>query len=388
MKLTLLPWRKKTEVRAAPTSWDLLQAGTLGWPYAHSQHLVENLATVSTCVSLISSAIASLPAYVYQVSGKVKTELPDHPLQVLIDQGVNERQSWFDFIQSLLADTLLNGNSLAAVSRDVRGQVTRLEYASWRTVSPQMLPSGRLRYDVTPVPPGGMPRRLLDGEVLHLRDRSDDGYLGRSRLARAAETVAVGLSMERYALGLYQNGVRPSGVLEVPGTLSDQARKHVRESMEAVHAAPSNAGRFMLLDSGVVWKPMSISPDDAEFLASRRFQVEEIARLFDVPPPMIGHLEHATLSNVEALARVFLNLTLAPWVRKIEQAVKMAVLVEPQVILQLDSEGFVAGDVLSRWQAWQIAVGSQILTPDEVRQNEGYNPRPGGDEVVRQPGQV
>jgi HK97 family phage portal protein len=380
-------WRKKPETRAF-TSWDLLQAGHLGIPYVHSQHLVENLSTVSACVSLISSSIASLPAYVYQNQGNTKVALPDHPLQQLVDQGPNKRQSWFDFVQSLLADVLLSGNSLAAISRDGRGQVTRLEYCPWRTVSPQLLNSGRLRFDVAPTPPGAMPRRLLDGEVLHLKDRSDDGYLGRSRLSRAAQTVSLGLSMEHFANSTYRNGVRPSGVLETPQQLAPEARQHLRESVEALHAGPSGAGRFMLLEAGVLWKQMSLSLEDAEVLGSRKFQVEELCRLYDTPPPLVGHLEATTLANVESLLRVFLNLCLAPWITRIEQTVTRSVLVEPSVRFEMDTSGFLRGDALSRWQAWQIALVTQTLVPNEVRQAEGWNPRPGGDEVLRMPGQV
>ncbi len=381
-------WRKKPETRAAPTSWDLLQQGTLGYPYVHTQHLVENLSSVSACVSLISSSIASLPAYIFRNEGNVRVALPDHPLQVLIDTGVNERQSWFDFVQSLLADTLLNGNSLAPISRDTRGQVTRLEFAPWRTVSPQLLNSGRLRFDVVPVVPGGMPKRYLDGEVLHLRDRSDDSYLGRSRLSRAAETVSLALGMAHFSTRLYANGVHPSGVLETPAQLGENAMKNLRETFTAWQSGPSKAGKFLLLDSGMSWKQLSINPDDAELLASRKFSVEELARLFDVPPPIIGHLENATLANVESLLRILLNLCLAPWCTRIEQTFKRSVLVEPNVSIELDTSGFLKGDVLSRWQAHQIALTTQTLVPNEVRQMEGWNPRQGGDVPLRLPGQV
>ena len=187
---------------------------------------------------------------------------------------------------------------------------------------------------------------------------------------------------------MYLNGVNPSGVLETPAQLGENAMKALRESFAQWQSGPSKAGKFLLLDSGLTWKQLSINPDDAEFLASRKFQVEELCRLYDTPPPLVGHLEQATLANVESLLRVFLNLCLAPWITKIEQQFKKSVLVEPQVSLELDSAGFLRGDTLSRWQAWSIALTTQTLVPNEVRQMEGWNPRPGGDEVLRQPGQV
>ena len=179
----------------------------------------ENLSTVLACVSSIASAVSSLPTYVYRRIEQGREIDPAHPVTRLINRGPNQHQTWVDWIEWTMASVLLRGNALSEVVTDARGAVTELRPIPWEWVSVQLLPNGRLVYDVSEITSiyggTGGTRRLLQGEVFHLRDRTDDGLIGRSRLQRAASVVSAGLSVQDFANSMYYNGAFPSGALEL-----------------------------------------------------------------------------------------------------------------------------------------------------------------------------
>lgn len=372
----------RLEERAREVSWDALRGGVDTGTGIINPRMAENLSTVLSCVGAISSAMASLPAFVYRSLPRGREIDEEHPVARLITSGPNQHQTWADWIEWTLASALLRGNALSAIATDGRGAITALRPIPWEFVNVQLLSTGRLVYDVVEADAlyGGTsrPRRLLQDEVLHLRDRSDDGLVGRSRLQRAASVVATGLSMQEFANALYRNGVNPSGALEIEGRLDETQRallaKHFRESF----GGSSKAAKALVLDQGMKWHQISISPEDAEFLASRRFTVEELARLFNVPPPMAGDLSHGSFANVETLLRFFATGTLTPWVKKLESEFSRSVFGAASRSthkLELDLSGLLRGDPAQRWAAWKIAVDANILTTDEVRAEEGWNPR-------------
>jgi len=172
--------------------------------------------------------------------------------------------------------------------------------------------------------------------------------------------------------------VNPSGALEIDGHLGHDSFQHLKEQFREVFGGASNAAKALVLQPGIHWKQISINPEDAELLASRQFTVEELARLFNVPPPIIGDLQYGTFSNVETLSRWFAQNMLSPWIKKIESEFSRSVMGASRNThrLEIDLSGFMRGDPAQRWQAWEIAVRNNILTADEVWQEEGWNPRP------------
>lgn len=370
------------ETRAQEVSWDALRGGVDIGTGIVNPRMAENLSAVLACVGAISSAMASLPAYVYRRLDKGREIDETHPLALLIARGPNEHSSWPDFIEWLMASVLLRGNGLAEIITNPRGAVVGLKPIPWEFCSVQLLAGGRLVYDITEITHmhggTGRPRRLLQDEVLHLRDRSDDGLLGRSRLQRAAAAVQSGLSMQAFGNALYVNGVRPSGTLSAAGSISDETAARLAREFHGIHAGPNNAAKTIVMGDGLKWEAMSITPEDAEFLASRRFSVEELCRLFGVPPPVAGDLSHGTFSNVESLLRWFAQATLTPWCRKLEAEFTRSVFsaaTRATHQLELDLSGLLRGDPTARWQSHAIAVDKGILTADEVREIEGWNPR-------------
>lgn len=387
-------WRRKREERAQEWgSLDPRLAEAFGIVRSTSGASVtpmaaENLSTLFACVQAITAGIASLPALVYRSTEGGREEAPDHPLSRLIRDGVNDRESWPDFLESALANALLRGNGLAEIVTDDRGRLRELHGIPWAWVSPRIVNSGRLVFDWmdsygTRGAPGQM-RRLLNSEVVHIKDRSDDGVLGRSRLSRARETIGTALAVQAFAGSTYANQATPKGVLSFKARLNSDQLLRVKEMWRDLFAGPDNAAKTLILDQDGEFKPMSVSPEDAELLASRRFTTEELARLYNVPPPIVGIWDHSSFTNSETAGRWFAIFTLTPWIRKIETEFARAVL-GPGYSLEIDLSGLTRGDYAARWNAHKIAVGSRILTPNEVREAEGYNPRPDGDALAVEP---
>ena len=373
------------ETRAEDPSWTALAALSPAGAAVNAR-TAENLSTVLACTSAISTAISSLPAWVFRRSEDGRDVDQAHPVMRLIRRGPNQHQTWCDFIEWLIASTLLRGNGLAEIEVDARGAVVGLVPIPWEWVNVQLLPSGRLVYDLTEITSihggSGRSRRLLQHEVLHLRDRSDDGLVGRSRLQRAAAVVQGALSISEFSGAMFLNGINPSGALQLAGKLSDQALKDLGNRFREAFAGPSKAARAMVLDQGLTWQQISVTPEDAELLASRRFTTEELARLFGCPPPIIGDLSHGTFTNSETAGRWFAQHTLTPWIRKIETEFTRSVFSAATAAsheLELDLSGFLRGDPETRWASHEIAVRNRILTPNEVRRVEGWNARTGGD---------
>jgi HK97 family phage portal protein len=367
------------ETRAVDPSWSALSA-TVGQGQAVSARTAENIAAVHACVSAISSAIASLPAYIHRLTGENRKELASHPLASLIRHGVNSHQSWPDFLESMLASVLLRGNALAAIERDAQGQVAALRFIPWDFVSVSLLPSGRLAYDVSEqsgyLGHIGKRYRLLEGEAIHLKDRSDDGLLGRSRLARCLGAVQTAIETHEHARNTFSNGANPAGAVKMPNWLTAEQMHQMRQGLNSNYAGSANAGKLMILQGGLDWQSIQVTPEDAELLASRKFSVEEIARVFQVPPPLIQDLSHGTFTNSREAARWFAQFTLSPWANKLEREFARTLFApESGLALEIDLSGLLRGDPETRWQSHKIAVEAGILSPNEVREIEGYAPQ-------------
>jgi HK97 family phage portal protein len=348
----------------------------------------ESLSAVLGCVDSIASALSSLPCWVYRATPQGRTVEEQHPLMRLIRRGPNRWQTWPDFVQWLAASVLLRGNALVEVVADPRtGAVVELKPIPWENVSVSLLPSGRLAYDITEITSlygvagggTGRMRRLLADEVVHLKDRSDDSLVGRSRLARAGAVVSAGLSLQHFVAALHENGLTPSGFFQMEQTLSDRQREQVKARLHQ-YMGSKNARKTMILEAGMKYQPVTISPEDAEVLESRRFSVEEIARIFQVPPPIIGDLTHGTFTNSETLIRYFATNTLSSWCRKIEAEFSRVLLPDDSISLELDLSGLLRGDPETRWKSHEIAIRNRVLLVNEVREMEGWGPIEGGDQ--------
>jgi len=384
-------FRRKVETRAADDpSWDGVR-GLSGLNTTPGGALInprqaEALSIVSSCVDRIADGVASLPVYIYREQAGGRDVDAQHPLAGLVARGPNARQSWPDFATWWMRQALLWGNGLVEIVTNGAGRLSELRAIPWWCVSPQVLASGRMVYDVTDVVSiyggTGRQRRLLDTEVLHLKDVSDDGLLGRARLARAHGALFNALAVQEFASSYMQNRAVPSIVITTEGNYSEDQFKRFREQIHNAHTGPSKAGRILLLDKSRDVKVISPSAEDIELLDSRKFAAEEIARLFQVPPPLVGIWDNSSFTNSETAGRWFAQHTLGPWLRRIEAEIERKLLSGPSPRqIEFDLSGLLRGDPETRWKSHQIAVTCGILTPNEVREVEGWKPRPGGDEL-------
>ncbi len=371
------------EQRNFDPSWNAVSPG-LGAPAAVNARASENISAVYACTSAISSALAYIPALVYRRDAQGnRIEAINHPLTRLTRVGVNAQMTWPEFVEHIVASALLTGNGLAEIKTNQRGQVVALEFIPWSHVSVEHLSSGRLAYDVSDPLGKGRARRLLQGEVLHLRDRTDDGLIGRSRLSRAGETVAGVAAANAFAKGFLDRGGYPSGILSFPGMMKPEQREALHRSFTERHTGANNVGRVLVLDNGLTWTTAAISPEDAELLESRKFGIEEICRLFQMPPPLVQDYSHNTFTNSETAGRWFAQFTLAPWARKLEAEFARSLFpANSGLELEFDLSGFLRGDPQTRWAAHKIAIETGVLDADEVRHIEGWNPRKKAETVL------
>ena len=342
--------------------------------------LAENLATVSACVGAISSTMASLPAYVYRRTADGREELGAHPVARLLRRP-NAYQTWPDWMEWTMAQVLLHGNAVSVIDHDGAGRVIALRPLPWGALQMFRLPSGRLVYDVVHDASmgvrGGGVRRYFAEEVFHLRDRSDDAVIGRSRISRAPEVLGSASALQEWTGTMWRNHATPSGVYSVEGTLNSDQYDQLRAHIESKMVGAANARRPLIVDRNAKWTPLAVSPEDAEVLASRRFTVEELCRLFQVPPPIVQDYTHNTFTNAAQASLWFAQISLAPWARKIEAEFSRSVFgaASTDCFLEVDLSGLMRGDYEARWKAHEIAVRNQILDTNEVREIEGWNPR-------------
>jgi len=344
-------------------------------------HAAENLATIAACVGAISSGLASLPILVYARSTTSRREAATHPVaSVLRDAGP-------DFIETLMSSTCLHGNGIAVIGYDAASRPASLTPIPWNQCRVSMLPSGTLAYDVTPASypygPVGAPKRYLQEDIIHLRDRSDDGLIGRSRISRSAEVIGNAIALQEFASAAWRNQGTPSGAVEIEASLNETQYRRLSEQVDSSVRGVANARKVLILDNKTTWKSISISPEDAEVLASRRFTVEELCRLYQVPPPLVQSYEFNTFTNSAAAGRWFAQFCLASWARKLEAELGRKLLSSGYEI-EIDLSGLLRGDPETRWASNVAAVNAGILSVNEIREAEGYGPVPGGELPQRQ----
>jgi len=371
--LSRLFGRRAPETRAL--DWPAAFGGIVGTPGAPvSPATAEGLSAVTACIGVIASGLSSLPARVYRSTRDGRVELPDHPVARLIARP-NGYQTFPEMLETWVSSALVHGNGVLQIETDSAGRAAELLPVPWPSVSPVILPSKRLALDV--VGGTGQRRRLLDGEYVILRDRADEeGYIGRSRLARAGETLQAAVGLARHSAAIWDNAARPSGVVTLPHGISPEGFRRARAQFDGANTGASNAGKVVYLDKDSTFAPISVPPEQAEVLKSRLFSIQEICRIFQVPPPLVQDYANNTFTNAAQADLWFARQSLMPWARKIEAAFSRSVFTEPDLHLEIDFSGLVRGDYAARWQSYAIARQHNILSEAEIREAEGYNPRP------------
>ena len=341
----------------------------------------EGISAVYARVSAISETVASLPLILFKRDGEDRTRASEHPLYRVLHDQANEHQTALEFREAMQAAVLLRGNAYARIEFDSAGQVVALWPINPDRVS--VIRNGdKLAYEYTDSDSKVI--RLLSHEVLHLRHRlGPDGVLGVSPIQAARGVIDLAQAEQDHGAGTFANGTRLSGVLKFPGMLKPEQRLAIRESWASQHAGGANAGKTAILESGVEFQQVSMTLEDAEWIAARQFSVEEVARLFRVPPTVIGDLRHGNYSNSVEMARQFVTLSLRRHLVAWEQAIQSKLLTEAGrriYFAEHQVEGLLRGDATTRAAFYASGINVGWMRKSEARRLENLPTIPGIDE--------
>ena len=347
------------------------------------------MTAVYACVRILSEAVAGLPLhfYRYKADGS-KEKAIDSNLYHLIHDEPNPEMSSFVFRETLMTHLLLWGNAYAQIIRNGKGEVIALYPLMPNKMSVYRDENGKLYYtytrsDCEPNAMNGSSVVLEPKDVLHIPGLGFDGLVGYSPIAMAKNAIGLAIATEEFGSKFFANGAAPSGVLEHPGTIKDPSR--VREAWQSQFGGSGNSGKVAVLEEGMKYTPISISPEQAQFLETRKFQINEIARIFRVPPHMVGDLEKSSFSNIEQQSLEFVKYTLDPWVVRWEQSLSRSLLSEDekkQYFFKFNLEGLLRGDYQSRMNGYAIARQNGWMSANDIRELEDLDklsPEQGGD---------
>jgi HK97 family phage portal protein len=353
------------------------------------------MTAVYCCVRILSEAVASLPLQFYRYTddgGKEKAV--EHPLYFLLHDEPNPEMTSFIFRETLMTHLLLWGNAYSQIIRNGKGEVVALYPLMPDRMKVDRDEHGRLYYEYTVYDSDdvdgrkgtnkvGRAVRLQPHDVLHIPGLGFDGLVGYSPIAMAKNAIGLAIATEEYGSKFFANGAAPSGVLEHPGTIKDPSK--VRESWQATFGGSGNANKIAVLEEGMKYTPISISPEQAQFLETRKFQIDEIARIFRVPPHMIGDLEKSSFNNIEQQSLEFVKYTLDPWVSRWEQAMVRALLTpdeKKKYFFKFNVDGLLRGDYQSRMNGYATARQNGWMSANDIRELENLDRIPaeqGGD---------
>lgn len=347
------------------------------------------MTAVYSCVRILAEAIAGLPLHLYRYTPDgSKVKAVDHPLYLLLHDEPNPEMSSFVFREALMTHLLLWGNAYAQIIRNGKGEVIALYPLMPNRMSVDRDEHGQLYYTYTRASDeaptmNGMTVLLPPSDVLHIPGLGFDGLVGYSPIAMAKNAIGLAIATEEYGAKFFANGAAPSGVLEHPGTIKDPSR--VREAWMSQFGGSANSGKVAVLEEGMKYTPISISPEQAQFLETRKFQINEIARIFRIPPHMVGDLEKSSFSNIEQQSLEFVKYTLDPWVIRWEQSIQRALLrpeEKKRYFAKFNVEGLLRGDYQSRMNGYAVARQNGWMSANDIRELENLDRIPaeaGGD---------
>lgn len=338
------------------------------------------MTAVYACVRILAESIAGLPLHVYKYNSKGgKEKAAEHPLFFLLHDEPNPEMTSFVFRETLMTHLLLWGNAYAQVIRNGRGDVTSIYPLMPNRMRVDRDENGRLYYEYTRYGDEAGKQtcetfKLSPADVLHIPGLGFDGLIGYSPIAMAKNAIGMSMACEEFGAKFFANGAAPGGVLEHPGILKDPAR--VRESWNATFGGSSNSNKVAVLEEGMKYTPISVSPNEAQFLETRKFQINEIARIFRIPPHMIGDLEKSSFSNIEQQSLEFVKYTLEPWVTRWEQSLARSLLSmneRSRYLIKFNLDGLLRGDYESRMNGYATARQNGWMSANDIRELENMD---------------
>lgn len=362
------------------SGWSFLFGSTSSGKTVNERTAMQTTA-VYACVRILAEAIAGLPLHVYRyrMDGG-KERIPQHPLYYLLHNEPNPEMTSFVFRETLMSHLLLWGNAYAQVVRNGRAQAVALYPLLPSKIEVNRDSNGELiytyyrDYDENGLNPKGGYITLRKDDVLHIPGLGFDGLIGYSPIAMAKNAIGMSLATEEYGAAFFANGANPGGVLEHPGVIKDIQR--VKESWNSAYQGSANAHRVAVLEEGMKFQAIGIPPEQAQFLETRKFQINEIARIFRVPPHMVGDLEKSSFSNIEQQSLEFVKYTLDPWVVRWEQSLQQSLILPSEkssLFIKFNLDGLLRGDYQSRMNGYAVGRQNGWMSANDIRELEDMN---------------
>ena len=380
--------RDKPQNSTAGSSYTFFMGGSTAGKDVNERSAMQ-MTAVYSCVRILAEAVAGLPLHLYRYTDSGgKEKAIDHPLYLLLHDEPNPEMSSFVFRETLMTHLLLWGNAYAQIIRNGKNEVIALYPLMPNKMSVDRDEHGQLYYtyqrsnEEAPTMKGSSVI-LKPSDVLHIPGLGFDGLVGYSPIAMAKNAIGMAIACEEFGAKFFANGAAPSGVLEHPGTIKDPSR--VREAWQSQFGGSSNSGKVAVLEEGMKYTPISISPEQAQFLETRKFQINEIARIFRVPPHMVGDLEKSSFSNIEQQSLEFVKYTLDPWVIRWEQSIMRSLLTPEEkktYYAKFNLDGLLRGDYQSRMNGYAIGRQNGWMSANDIRELENLDRIPaeeGGD---------
>lgn len=375
--------RDKPVDKAADAGYSFLFGRTTSGKPVNERTAMQTTA-VYACVRILAEAVASLPLHVYEYQDDGGKKLVhDHPLYYLLHDEPNSEMTSFVFRETLMSHLLIWGNAYAQIIRDGAGRVLGLYPLLPDKMEVQRDDRGNIYYvysrnsDENPTFKEYGNIKLKAEDVLHIPGLGFDGLIGYSPIAMAKNAVGMTLACEEYGASFFANGANPGGVLEHPGVLKDPSK--VRESWNSVYRGVNNAHKIAVLEEGMKYQQIGIPPEEAQFLETRKFQINEIARLYRIPPHMVGDLDKSSFSNIEQQSLEFVKYTLDPWVIRWEQSLQRSLLLpgeKGKYFIKLNVDGLLRGDYQSRMNGYAVGRQNGWFSANDIREMENMNPIP------------
>lgn len=369
----------KVDNRTVGSSYSFYMGGSSAGKNVNERSAMQ-MTAVYSCVRILAEAVAGLPLHLYRYKEDGgKERAIDNNLYHLLHDEPNKEMSSFIFRETLMTHLLLWGNAYAQIIRNGKGEVVALYPLMPNKMQVDRDENGELYYIYTRSSEEaktmeGVTVYLTPRDVLHIPGLGFDGLVGYSPIAMAKNAIGLAIATEEYGAKFFANGAAPSGVLEHPGTIKDPSR--LRENWNSTFGGSANSGKVAVLEEGMKYTPISISPEQAQFLETRKFQIDEIARIFRVPPHMVGDLEKSSFSNIEQQSLEFVKYTLDPWVIRWEQSLSRALLNEDEkrkYFFKFNLEGLLRGDYESRMSGYATARQNGWMSANDIRELENMD---------------
>ena len=358
-----------------PAAWLTGLFGTSKTGVQVSEDNALTFSAVYAAVRIISETIASIPLNVYQADGETRVKAVGHPVQDLLAKAPNSVSSTFTFREAMASNLVLHGNAYAKIEMNAAGRPTALIPLNPMKVEVKVVDGEKVYvFDEK--------HTYLDYEILHFVGLSFNGLVGKSPLAMAREAVAIGLAAQEYGARFYSNGANAGGVITAPGRLNTEVVKRLRESWNRAQSGLGSSHSTAILEEGMKYEKIGLDPEAAQFLQSRKFQVNEIARIFRIPPSYLADLENSsTRANTEQQAIQFVRDCITPYVRRMEVELNRKLFREdePNLYAYFTMEGLMRGDQKARYEAYAVARNWGWLSVNDIRDLENLNPVEGGD---------